>query len=54
MKLDHYRVIKAKCPDDSAMLKEYIKQDRAYDFLVGLNSNFDQVRAQILGKEKII
>jgi len=53
MELDHYRVIKAKCSDDSAILKEYIEQDRVYDFLVGLNSDFDQVRVQILGKEKI-
>ncbi|XP_057417850.1 uncharacterized protein LOC130712041 isoform X2 [Lotus japonicus] len=53
MELDHYRVIKAKCSADSAVLKEYIEQDRVYDFLVGLNSNFDQVRVQILGKEKV-
>nr|KYP63994.1 hypothetical protein KK1_018581 [Cajanus cajan] len=54
MELDHYRVIKAKCSNDSTMLKVYIEQDRVYDFLVGLNSDFDQVRVQILGKEKIL
>ncbi|KAJ1418852.1 Retrotransposon gag domain [Sesbania bispinosa] len=52
MELDHYRVIKAKCTEDSALLKEYIKQDSVYDFLVGLNPEFDQVRIQILGKQK--
>lgn len=26
--LDHYRVIKTKCPDDAAILKEFIEQDR--------------------------
>jgi len=52
MELYHYRVIQAKCSDDSAVLKEHIEQDRVYDFLVGLNSNFDQVRIQILGKER--
>ncbi|KAJ1403370.1 Retrotransposon gag domain [Sesbania bispinosa] len=52
MELDHYRVIKAKCTEDSALLKEYIEQDRVYDFLVGLNPEFDQVRIQILGKQK--
>jgi len=53
MELDHYRVLQAKCSDDAAVLKEYIEQDRVYDFLVELNSDFDQVRVQILGKEKI-
>ncbi|KAJ1413020.1 hypothetical protein SESBI_19949 [Sesbania bispinosa] len=53
MELDHYRVIKAKCTKDSALLKEYIEQDRVYDFLVDLNPEFDQVRIQILGKQKV-
>ena len=48
MELDHYRVIKARCLEDSTILKEYIEQDRVYDFLVGLNSEYDQVRIQIL------
>ncbi|KAJ1376274.1 Retrotransposon gag domain [Sesbania bispinosa] len=52
MELDHYRVIKDKCTEDSTLLKEYIEQDRVYDFLVGLNPEFDQVRIQILGKQK--
>ncbi|XP_052732974.1 uncharacterized protein LOC128196357 [Vigna angularis] len=41
MELDHYRVIKAKCSEDSAILKEFIEQDRVYDFLVGLNPEYD-------------
>ena len=36
--LDHYRVIKTKCSEDAAVLKDFIEQDRVYDFLVGLNS----------------
>lgn len=51
--LDHYRVIKTKCPEDATILKEFIEQDRVYDFLVGLNSEFDQVRIQILGKPEV-
>ena len=51
--LDHYKVIKTKCPKDAAMLKAFIEQDRIYDFLVGLNPEFDQVRIQILGKQEI-
>lgn len=37
--LDHYWVIKTKCPEDAAILKDFIEQDRVYDFLVGLNSS---------------
>ncbi|RVW88127.1 hypothetical protein CK203_042925 [Vitis vinifera] len=51
--LDHYRVIKTKCPEDAAILKDFIEQDRVYDFLVGLNPEFDQVRIQILGKQEV-
>ncbi|KAJ1424705.1 hypothetical protein SESBI_11409 [Sesbania bispinosa] len=49
----YMKVIKAKCTEDSALLKEYIEQDKVYDFLVGLNPEFDQVRIQILGKQKV-
>ena len=49
--LDYYRVIKTKCPKDAAVLKDFIGQDRVYDFLVGLNPKFDQVRIQILSKQ---
>ncbi|XP_044504086.1 uncharacterized protein LOC123224478 [Mangifera indica] len=49
--LDHYRVFEMKCPEDAAILKSFIEKDRVYDFLAGLNPEFDQVRLQILGKE---
>ncbi|RVW40284.1 Retrovirus-related Pol polyprotein from transposon RE1 [Vitis vinifera] len=51
--LDHYRVIKTKCLENAAILKDFIEQDRVYDFLVGLNPEFDQVRIQILGKQEV-
>ena len=51
--LDHYRVIKTKCLEDAAVLKDFIEQDRVYDFLIGLNLEFDQVRIQILGKQEV-
>ena len=41
--LDHYRVIKTKCLKDAGVLKDFIEQDKVYDFLVGLNPEFDQV-----------
>ena len=51
--LDHYRVIKTKCPENAAILKDFIEQDRVYDFLVGHNPEFNQVRIQILGKQEV-
>ena len=51
--LDHYRVIKTKCSEDVVVLKDFIDQDRVYDFLVGLNPEFDQVQIQILGKQEV-
>ena len=39
--MDHYRCIEMKCSDDVAILKRFIKKDRVYDFLVGLNAEFD-------------
>ena len=41
-----------KHPEDVAILKNFIEKDRVYDFLAGLNPEFDQVRVQILGKEE--
>ena len=51
--LDHYRVIKTKCHDDSIVLKDFVEKYRVYDFLVGLNQEFDQMRIQILGKQEV-
>ena len=51
--LDHYRCIETKCTPNVAILKEFIERDRVYDFLVGLNIEFDQVRVQILGKAEV-
>ena len=51
--IDHYRVIKTKCPKNADVLKDFIKKDRVYDFLVRLNLEFDLVRIQILGKQEV-
>nr|ABD32756.1 conserved hypothetical protein [Medicago truncatula] len=53
MELDQYRVIKARCLEDTVTLEEYIEQDIVYDFLVGLNPEYDQVRVQILGQKTV-
>ncbi|KAJ1387299.1 hypothetical protein SESBI_40121 [Sesbania bispinosa] len=52
MEFDHYRVIKTKCLEDSTILKEYIEQDRVYDFWVGLNPEYDQGKSGFPNIEK--
>ena len=42
-----------KCNDDVAIQKQFVEKERIYDFLAGLNLEFDVVRVQILGKEDL-
>jgi len=42
-----------QCSDDAVILKNYMERERIFEFLVGLNIEFDQVRVQILGKESM-
>ena len=49
--LGHYQCIETWCLWDAIILKNCIQKDRVYDFFVGLNAKFDQVRVQILSKE---
>ncbi|XP_022768068.1 UDP-sugar pyrophosphorylase-like isoform X4 [Durio zibethinus] len=51
--MDHYQCIEMKCSEDATTLKKFIEKDRVYDFLAGLNVEFDQVRVQILGKQDL-
>ena len=51
--LDYYRCIETKCAEDAANLKNFIEKDRIYEFLAGLNVEFDAVRVQILGKDEL-
>ena len=39
--------------DDAVILKNYIERERNFEFLAGLNIEFDQIRVQILGKESL-
>lgn len=39
---------------DISILKSFIKKDRVYDFQTKLKSEFNQVRVQILDREKTI
>ena len=51
--MDHYQCLQLKCSDDAAMFKRFVEKDRIYDFLAGLNMEFDPVRVQVLGKEDL-
>ncbi|KAL6331497.1 hypothetical protein AAG906_011437 [Vitis piasezkii] len=39
---DAAQVYEIKCSEDTAILKNFIEKDQVYDFLVGLNPEFDQ------------
>ena len=41
------------CSKDAVVLKRFMDKDRIYDFLAGLNVEFDAVRVQILGKQDL-
>lgn len=51
--IDHCQCIEMHCSQDSIALKRFVEKDRIYDFLAGLNSEFDAVRVQILGKDDL-
>ncbi|KAH0729746.1 hypothetical protein KY289_000934 [Solanum tuberosum] len=51
--MDHYQCIQMSCKDDAVILKRFIEKERIYDFLAGLNAEFDSVRVKILGKEDL-
>jgi len=53
IELDQYQNLKMKCTDDSIALAQFLERMRIFKFLSGLNSEFDPIRIQILGKEKL-
>ena len=42
-----------KCSENATPHKRFVEKERIYDFLAGLNSEFDAVRVQIPGKEDL-
>ncbi|CAA6665274.1 unnamed protein product [Spirodela intermedia] len=50
---DQYKIADMTDPFDAALYREEIERDRTYEYLVELNSEYDQVRIQILGREKL-
>jgi len=53
IKLDQYQNLKMKCTYDSITLAQFLERVQIFKFLYGLNSKFDPIRIQILGKEKL-
>lgn len=49
--LDFFRPIVTDYPAANAYFARVLDQDRAYKFLDGINSEFDQVRQQLTQKE---
>jgi len=41
------------CSEDVATLNQILEKDRIVEFLAGLNSEFDQIRVQVLGNYKL-
>jgi len=53
IKLDQYQDLKMTSTADFVTLTQFIERMRIFKFLSGLNSEFDPIWVQILGKEKL-
>ena len=53
LELNHYQDIRMKCSEDAATLTAIFERDKVVEFFAGLNFEFDQVRVQVLGREKL-
>jgi hypothetical protein len=42
--LDYYQDFQADCPGDAIKFQKLVEKQRIYDFLVGLNIEYDQIR----------
>jgi uncharacterized membrane protein len=50
--LDHYQNLQPMCDTDAVQIT-MTEEERIYEFLGGLNSEYDPVRVQIFGKEPL-
>ncbi|XP_075079811.1 uncharacterized protein LOC142165075 [Nicotiana tabacum] len=46
----YYQDLQAKCINDAVLFQKLVEKERIYDFLAGLNPEYDQIRVQVLGK----
>jgi hypothetical protein len=51
--LDHYQNLQPMCAVDATQIKKMIEEERIYEFLGRLNSEYDPVPVQIFGKEPL-
>jgi hypothetical protein len=51
--LEYLRLSAMMCLADATTQKKEIKEDRLYDFLVGLDPSLDQVRSQVLAQDPL-
>jgi hypothetical protein len=51
--LDHYQNLQPMCVANTAQIKKMIEEECMYEFLGGLNSEYDPVRVHIFGKEPL-
>ena len=50
LEINHNQDLKLECNHDIQVVQELLENDRVFEFLVGLNSENDHIRVQILGK----
>lgn len=53
-KLEHYTTFRFAYVKDTIEYKKHVKNIHIFEFLVGLNSKYEQVRALILGKDPLL
>ncbi|XP_058749398.1 uncharacterized protein LOC131622387 [Vicia villosa] len=53
IELDQYQTLKMETANDTIALNTCIETDRIFEFLAGLNSDYDPIRVQILGKDRL-
>ncbi|KAJ7968090.1 Retrovirus-related Pol polyprotein from transposon TNT 1-94 [Quillaja saponaria] len=49
--LDYYQEYQPVHPTDAASYKKVVDKEKVYDFLAGLNLEYDQIRVQVLGRD---
>eukprot|EP00252_Welwitschia_mirabilis_P002409 TRINITY_DN1235_c0_g1_i6.p1 TRINITY_DN1235_c0_g1~~TRINITY_DN1235_c0_g1_i6.p1 ORF type:complete len:1428 (+),score=264.56 TRINITY_DN1235_c0_g1_i6:585-4868(+) len=49
--LDYYQDFQAECPKDATKFRKMVDKERVFDFLAGLNPEYDQIRGAILEKD---
>ncbi|KAI5445651.1 hypothetical protein KIW84_013754 [Lathyrus oleraceus] len=54
IELDQYQNLKMECSKDTATLNTVVERDRIFDFLAGLNAEFDPIRVQILVRKPVV